>query len=184
VSSKRNRQPCPQDPGRDVNASTGAGPKILFFSRSVRASDPRLIYLAVYSQSFTERVAFQLFEVLLFASVSRKISPTQGRTFSNFGSVKGSEDPMQEPVHATPVSTQTDQRPGGKKPEQAMMGLDNVIFQCISGQTKGSSRNLGGRVTDYIRSPLCNISCWYLSLPSLIHPRFPSIAPPSARKRR
>jgi hypothetical protein len=37
-------------------------------------SDPRLIYpLATYSQAFTKRVAFQLFEVvLLFASASRK----------------------------------------------------------------------------------------------------------------
>jgi hypothetical protein len=141
VSSKRIRQPCPQHPGRDVNASTGAGLRILFFSRcsrSVRASDPRLVYvLAVYSQSFTEREAFQLFEVLLFASASRKrLSPRQRRTFSNFGSVKGSEDPKQEPVHPPLVYTN---RPAPRgKPEQAMDGtVGKVAVQCMSGQRNG-----------------------------------------------
>jgi hypothetical protein len=63
---KKNRQPCAHILG---GRSTGAGPGIFFFSRSVRVSDPRLFYLlAAFSQSFTEKVAFRLFEVvLLFA---------------------------------------------------------------------------------------------------------------------
>ncbi|KAH9984840.1 hypothetical protein BJV77DRAFT_1035451 [Russula vinacea] len=74
---KKDRQPCAHILG---GRSTGAGPRILFFSRSsVRVSDPRLIdFLAASSQSLTEKLALRFFQVvLLFASASRKrLSPS------------------------------------------------------------------------------------------------------------
>ena len=74
---KKDRQPCAHILG---GRSTGAGPRILFFSRSsVRVFDPRLIdFLAASSQSLTEKLALRFFQVvLLFASASRKrLSPS------------------------------------------------------------------------------------------------------------
>jgi hypothetical protein len=162
--------------------STGAGPRILLLSCSVRTSDPSLIYLlGPYTLSQSLRgVAFQLSsKCLLFCFRARKtvLSHSQHRTFSIFGSVKlqGSEDPIQKPVpYAARLYTNRQE-----KKLNRTLGLSAVHWKMQSRPKEmlaAQSRWTGA--SDYIRTPLCTLTLSVALLASLNRSRFPSIALP------
>ncbi len=147
-------------------ASTGAGPRILFLSRpfSQRLHLGSQTHLPLRPVSFTERVAFQLFEVLaLLASVSRKrllsrrivsavLSPILAPL--NF---KAAEIRYKRPSRIPLVSTPTAKRIR----QNRRLGLSAMPSHLpMKGKPKVRLLAQSGTkaATDYNRSPLCTIS--------------------------